>query len=150
MSYIFNKNHNRTHLPGCKAIDMMNRDKHEVEVDEPRGHLCKWCKPWEEGFAGPRGVLGSGQGDLDHLIGMEACNDPRAHKIFEETGCLNCKSQDGDILMYPHPGGEDVADREGTWWIFFECSRCGYQSSLQKAAQQLHRLKLWKAEKGEI
>jgi|LSQX01.2.fsa_nt_gb hypothetical protein len=43
MTYIFNKNHNRTHLPGCRAISMMNMAKNAEIVEEPRGHLCGWC-----------------------------------------------------------------------------------------------------------
>lgn len=43
MFFIFNRNHNRTHLPTCRAVGMMNRDANEIEVEEPRGHLCKWC-----------------------------------------------------------------------------------------------------------
>lgn len=43
MSYIYNRNHNRTHLPDCRAIQMMNYNKNGETVDEPRGHLCGWC-----------------------------------------------------------------------------------------------------------
>mgnify|MGYP000860133764 CR=1 FL=1 len=43
MTYIFNKNHNRSHLPDCRAVRMMNFDKNAETVEEPRGHSCGWC-----------------------------------------------------------------------------------------------------------
>jgi len=57
MSYIFNKNHNRTHLPDCRAVSMMNFNKNAEVVDEPRGHLCGWCM-------GKSGI----QGMVDHCL----------------------------------------------------------------------------------
>lgn len=43
MSYVFNKNHNRSHKHNCRAVRMMNFDKNAETVDKPRGHSCGWC-----------------------------------------------------------------------------------------------------------
>lgn len=62
MSYIYNRNHNRTHLPGCRAISMMNYNKNGEEVDEPRGHLCGWC------FRGNNAIQGMVDHNLDEYV----------------------------------------------------------------------------------
>lgn len=119
--YIFNKNHNRTHIPGCRAVGMMNRRKNEKEVEEPQGHLCLWCL---------RGGITDYVEDhgLDQYLGEETCTDPEIRERLKNHGCT-CGSHLGDIRMYPHTTGLLVQGREGTWWVYFHCYGCGYETS---------------------
>lgn len=140
MSYIFNKNHNRTHLPGCRAVDMMNRDKNEVEVEEPQGHLCLWCHPGTGSHCRSRQTaLGRSRQDdgLNPHIGEEICTDPSVREIFKKAGCIDCGSSLGDIRMYPHEGGIEVSGHSGKWWVYFSCFDCGYENALWKALNKL-------------
>ncbi|WP_281774176.1 hypothetical protein [Methanobacterium formicicum] len=42
MSYVYNKNHDRTHLHTCPAIKMMLEENMEV-IKTPKGKNCGWC-----------------------------------------------------------------------------------------------------------
>ncbi len=130
MSFIYNKNHNRTHVPGCTAVSMMNREKNEVQVEEPQGHICKWCGA----------SLGHNQTtlDSDRILGVEICTDPYIRNIFKKSGCLNGCGNLGDIKMFPDKeAGVEVDGRTGKWWVYLECYECGYQSALWKAVHKL-------------
>lgn len=133
MSFIFNKNHNRTHLPGCRAVDMMNRDKNEVPVDEPQGHSCKWCHPGGGSRARRQSFL-----DEDRVAGIEICTDPNIREIFKRAGCLKGCGNLGDIKMIrDDESGVTVDGQPGKWWPYLECFECGYQTALWKAQARL-------------
>jgi len=129
MSFVFNKNHNRTHVPGCRAVGMMNRVKNEIIVDEPKGHICLWCGA----------SLGHGQTtlDSDRVRGVEICTDPYIRDIFKKAGCLNGCGNLGDIKMFPDESGVEVEGRKGKFWVYFECFECGYQSAFWKIIHKL-------------
>jgi len=130
MSYIFNRNHNRTHEPGCRAIGQMNYDKNAVSVDEPRGHGCKLCGT-------PAGLINYTPRDqdsgLDPYIGERICHDPHIREVLKKNGC-SCGSHNGDIRMHPHDEGVQVLGEDGTWWIYFHCYKCGHDTSLSKVS----------------
>ena len=129
MSFVFNKNHNRTHVPGCRAVGMMNRAKNEVRVEEPQGHICKWC-----GAIRHRNQTTL---DSDRVRGVEICTDPYVRDIFKKAGCLNGCGNLGDIEMYRHDDGVTVDGRKGLWWVYFRCFECGYETNLQKALDKI-------------
>lgn len=131
MPYVFNKNHNRTHVTGCRAVDMMNREKNEVPVDEPRGYICKWCNPGSS--------HGNGQTfEEDRRAGIEICTDPFIRDIFKKAGCLNGCGSLGDIKMFrDDESGVEIQGHDGKWWVYLECFECGYQTALWKAQQRL-------------
>jgi hypothetical protein len=130
MTYIFNKNHNRTHAPGCPAIDLMNQEKNMEIVEEPRGHSCGWCGasvhrknkkyPTREHDIG-----------LDKYIGERICPDPALRERLKELGCA-CGSHQGDVRMYPHSDGILVSGVPGLWWVYFHCFDCGHDTSQDK------------------
>lgn len=128
MSYIYNKNHNRSHDPNCRAVRMMNIDKNAETVEEPRGHGCGWCGT-------PSGFVNYPSRDqdtgLDPYIGERICHDPTFRNILKKTGC-SCGSHQGDIRMHPHDGGVPVPGEDGTWWVYFHCFKCGHDTSLSK------------------
>jgi len=133
MSYVFNKNHNRTHEPNCRAVGMMNRDKNEVEVEEPRGHGCKWCGTPGGYISYPSREQDTG---LDPYIGERICHDPTFRNVLKKNGC-SCGSHQGDIRMHPHDGGVQVPGENGTWWIYFHCYKCGHDTSLSKVPMRV-------------
>lgn len=139
MSYVYNRNHNRTHYPDCHAVDMMNRDKNEIRVAQPRGRSCKLCNPGTKCCNRSRSQLGRSRQDdgLNPHIGEEICTDPSVREIFKKAGCIDCGSSLGDIRMYPHDGGIEVSGRSGKWWVYFSCFDCGYESVLWKALNKL-------------
>lgn len=123
--YIWNSNHNRTHVPGCRAVTDMMTEEHKVPVEEPRGHLCGWC------LRGGASVQPSFDESLDAYIGEETCTDPTIRELLKRHGCT-CGSHLGDVRMYPHTAGVRVPGRDGTWWIYFTCFNCGHETSLSK------------------
>ncbi len=128
MSYIFNKNHNRTHTPDCRAVGMMNFDKNAETVEEPRGHGCGWCGTPAGYTHYPSRERDTG---LDPYIGERICHEPHIREVLKKNGC-SCGSHKGDIRMYPHNEGIQVPGEDGTWWIYFHCYNCGHDTSLSK------------------
>jgi hypothetical protein len=133
---IGNSNTGKLHEIGCRAIWMM-KSEHKVPTNGDGFEPCGWCKGGsalneykkitldnfhEEKFEDPRDIV--------------ICRDPRIEKIFRETGCIECGSKDGIVKMYPVPHGVKLLGKPGRWWIYFECSHCGYQTSLRKARQK--------------
>ena len=132
MSYIFNKNHNRSHTPTCRAVKMMNFTKNAETVEEPRGHGCGWCGT-ESGYINyPSRDENTG---LDPYIGEQICHDPTLRNVLKKTGC-SCGSHQGDIRMHPHADGIQVPGETGTWWIYFHCYKCGHDTSLSKVSSK--------------
>lgn len=129
-NYIFNRNHNRTHTPGCRAISMMNRDKNEIPTDEIQGPHCKWCLGQGYTSRTPK------KQSLNSHIGEEICTDPTIRDIFKKSGCINCHSHLGDTRMYPSTDGIKVEGRPGKWWVYFSCFECRYETALWKAINQ--------------
>jgi hypothetical protein len=129
MSYIFNKNHNRTHLPGCRAIGQMNFEKNAVLVDEPQGHSCGWCGCGRGSHTKTKTRVFDG--GLDPYIGEKVCHDPQLRQRFKDHGCP-CGSHTGDVRMYPHNAGIPVQGEEGLWWVYFHCFQCGHDTSFDK------------------
>lgn len=128
MSYIYNKNHDRSHHHGCRAIGMMNYTKNAEETEEPLGHTCGWCGA----PGGPRKYPARHQNQgLDPYIGERICNDPDLIKILQENGC-SCGSQTGDVRMYPHQAGITIPGEDGHWWVYFHCYECGHDTSISK------------------
>jgi hypothetical protein len=128
VSYIFNKNHNRTHLHGCRAVDMMNREKNQEIIEEPRGHSCAWCQS-HSGFK--KFPARNPDHGLDPYIGEKICHDHQISQTLKKFGC-SCGSHKGDVRMYPHNEGYQVPGEPGKWWIYFHCHICGHDTSLSK------------------
>ena len=64
---------------------------------------------------------------------VEFCRDPRINKIFKDSKCLTCGHTEGTVKMYPAPHGVRLlGDPHKRWWIYKECSHCGYQTSFRK------------------
>lgn len=135
MSYIFNKNHNRTHLPGCRAISQMNYDKNADLVEEPRGHNCAWCNSHGGYKKYPARDQDHG---LDPFIGEKICHDNSIKKALKKFGCA-CGSHHGDVRMYPHNDGYHVHGESGNWWVYFHCHHCGHDTSLSKVPDVIIR-----------
>ena len=73
-------------------------------------------------------------------MGIVRCYDQYALRVFREVGCINCGGKDGVVKMYPHRGGHRVKvpyGVDGFYWIYFECDKCQYQSSLVKAENKV-------------
>lgn len=111
--YVWNSNHNRTHVPGCRAVTDMMKEEHKVPTEEPQGHLCKWClRIGITDYVESHG--------LDQYIGDETCTDPDLRNRMKKMGCT-CGSHLGDIRMYPHTDGVPIPGRPGLWWVYFKC-----------------------------
>jgi hypothetical protein len=57
---------------------------------------------------------------------------PYIAAAFALRKCLNCGSEDLDILGYPHDGGIYISQYRMKLWVFGRCRRCGYENSLEK------------------
>jgi hypothetical protein len=57
---------------------------------------------------------------------------PYVAAAFALRKCLNCGSEDLDILGYPHDGGIYISQYRMKLWVFGRCRRCGYENSLEK------------------
>lgn len=128
MSFVYNRNHNRSHTPGCRAIGMMNYNKNAEVVEEPQGHGCGLCGC----SGGPRiyNPRDAYQG-LDPYIGEKICHDHQIRATLKKFGCA-CGSHKGDVRMYPHEEGYQVQGEAGKWWVYFHCYNCGHDTSLSK------------------
>lgn len=139
--YIGNTNTKRLHSPNCRAVKMI-APKHVQYTEDGEGFhvLCKWCK--NQGYRKGGRQVEFDEYEILDMDGVQFCHDTRFKEILNKTGCLahiGCGDKHhGSILMYPHPGGVEVQDEEGKWWIFFQCGECGYQTSLTKAIHHLH------------
>jgi hypothetical protein len=51
---------------------------------------------------------------------------------FALRRCINCGSEDLDILGYPHDAGYYVPQYRMKLWIYGRCARCGYENALKK------------------
>lgn len=141
--YVGNTNTKRCHSPSCRAVPTIYPE-HVEPTEDGKGFyvLCKWC--------GVQGEPSKSQTRLEDFkvvtkeeqdAGIQDCEDGLYKKLFEATGCITCKSKEGRILMYPHSGGVKVEGIPGLWWVFFECDKCQYQTSFQKAINKLEREK---------
>jgi len=135
MTFIFNKNHNRTHTHGCRAINQMNFDKNAEIVEEPRGHSCAWCQSHSRFKKFPARDKGHG---LDPYIGEKICYDSEIRQVLKKFGCA-CGSHKGDVRMYPHQDGYQVKGEPGRWWIYFHCHSCGHDTSVSKVPPVITR-----------
>jgi hypothetical protein len=56
-------------------------------------------------------------------------------------GRPNCKGiiAMSDIEEYPHDGGIEVPGKEGKWWVYVHCQRCGYDASWWKVIRRLKK-----------
>lgn len=120
---IGNSNTGVLHNPDCRAIDMM-LEEHKVPTNGAHFTPCGWC----HGHGKSNSRLDSYFSE--DLPGTEICNDPKINRIFDK--CSSCGSDDGIVKMYPHKNGYKILQREGHWWIYFECHNCGYQTALWK------------------
>lgn len=122
---IGNSNTGKLHSHGCRAICMMRED-HKVMTNGAHFTPCLWCH-----------ATASSISDLiqDQVDDLEArvCRDPNMNKLFSLEGCLTCGSKDGIVKMFHDPHGVRLLGEEGHWWIYFECSKCGYQTAWWKA-----------------
>lgn len=140
MGFIANTNTGKYHEFGCKAIDMM-LEEHKLEVESGEGwNPCHWCRP---GLGDWQSVLSKRA--FEEKNGVIICRDSRAQKILTEVGCLHCHAKSGEVVMYPHSGGQQVEGHPGKWWIYLECDKCGYQTALWKAQAKYHRVNVHKA-----
>jgi hypothetical protein len=137
--YIGNTNTKRCHDPGCRAVKMI-APKHIQPTEDGEGFhvLCHWC-----GVEGSRKQRGT-QKTLENYakekeMGIQECDDERYHELFEVNGCINCHSHNGRVLMHPHIGGEEVKDKPGKWWVYFECNRCHYETPYRKAITSIEK-----------
>lgn len=146
---IGNTNTKRCHVPGCRAVGMI-ADKHRVVTDSGEGFPvnCKWCG------AGGSSRSTDRQSVLNEYLpeGTKICDDPYFHDLFMKAGCLgSCYNQGkgvtGQILMFKDPdGGTKVQGHEGFWWVFMECTVCGYQTAWWKAEHRVQAMERMKQE----
>lgn len=136
--YLGNTNTRVYHLWSCHYRDVI-LERHQVATDGAGFRPCGVCKPGLSGlFEATR------QADLFNYR-ERRCKDPRAGKIFDQTGCLKCGSHHGRVLMHPAQGGYKVKGESGRWWIYLECRECGYQSSIVKAQGRITRARVHRA-----
>jgi hypothetical protein len=64
---------------------------------------------------------------------------PYVAAAFALRKCLNCRSEDLDVLGYPHDAGYYVPQYKMKLWIYGRCRRCGYENSLKKL-EEMRRL----------
>ena len=143
MAYIGNKNTKRLHAPGCRAVPMI-APKHLAYSDNGEGFPvpCKWCG--NKGHKKGGYQMTFDEYEILNMPEMKVCYDDRYIQIFEKTGCIQ-HIGDGDkfkgmVLMYPHDNGVPVDGEDGLWWVFFQCSTCGYQTALWKALKKIEKM----------
>lgn len=136
--YIGNTNTKRCHDPSCRAVPTI-APKHVQPTEDGHGFhvLCKWCGQQGTRKGGTQKTLENYAKDKE--MGIEECNDERYHELFEVNGCETCHNREGKILMYPHIGGEEVKDKPGKWWVYFECKRCQEETSYRKAITTIEK-----------
>jgi predicted nucleic-acid-binding Zn-ribbon protein len=144
---IGNSNTGKLHQPGCRAITMMN-DSHKVETDGFGFENCGWCHGKDDidqsyldhfhekkKIAAAKNVLPGRTSDDPEDI--EICRDPYMNRIFKDSECPTCGSSNGIVKMYPAEHGVRLlGDPHKRWWVYNECSKCGYQTSLRKIKQR--------------
>jgi hypothetical protein len=63
-------------------------------------------------------------------------------KFVESQPCLNCGNENTmELKFYPHSGGQDVDDIPDKVWLYGDCRRCQYQSSIVKLIRVAKRRK---------
>ncbi len=127
---IGNSNTGRLHSLDCSAIDMMRED-HKIPTDGEGFTPCGWCHA-----CGKTSHLNTFQDKSKDPKGTEICRDKKVIQLFNQTGCLSCKSKKGIVKMYPNIHGVRLIGRNGHWWIYLECE-CGYQTAWWKAKNKL-------------
>jgi len=144
---IGNINTGKVHAIGCRAIGMM-LEEHKKPTNGDGFEPCGWCK-------GGNDLNNYNQYVLDHFHNkkkvaaikteypqmvvdedpedIEICRDPRINKIFKDSECMTCGHTEGTVKMYPAEHGVRLlGDPHKRYWIYKECSHCGYQTSLRK------------------
>lgn len=138
---IGNKHTNKVHTPGCRAVDMMKKEN-MIKTDGTGFESCSWCHAHSSYTPAQTHLITE-----DDPVGTEICEDPYFMQLFAKTGCLGCNSHEGVIKMFPDPqSGVPVEEMPGNWWVYFECSQCGYQTAWWKAEQRANNLKRLRAE----
>ena len=150
--FIGNSNTGKLHQHGCRAIDMM-KEEHKVETDGYGFENCGWChgdsdnnQSYMDHFHEKKRIADVKNSDVSKMeISIDPedpediviCRDSRILKIFKDSGCINCDSKDGLVKMYPAEHGVRLlGDPHKRWWVYNECSKCGYQTSLRKVKQR--------------
>ena len=146
---IGNSNTGKLHQHGCRAIDMM-KEEHKIETDGYGFENCGWCHGKSDvdqsylyhfhekkKIAAAKIPTSVKIAQVEDPEDVEICRDPRVLKIFKESDCINCHSKDGIVKMYPAEHGVRLlGDPHKRWWVYNECSKCGYQTSLRKIKQR--------------
>jgi hypothetical protein len=114
----------------------MMREDHIIPTDGDGFTPCGWCHA-----CGKTSHLNTFQDKSKDPEGTEICRDKKVIQLFKQTGCLSCKSKKGIIKMHPDKHGVRLLKREGHWWIYLECNKCGYQTAWWKAKQKLKTLR---------
>ena len=147
---IGNSNTGKLHQYGCRAIDMM-KEEHKVETDGFVFENCGWChggsdsennQSYLDHFHEKKKIAAAKTSDVSVMeISVDItdpediviCRDERVLKFFKDKICVNCDSRDGIVKMYPTEHGVRLlCDLYKRYWIYKECSHCGYQTSLKK------------------
>jgi hypothetical protein len=128
---IGNSNTGRLHSLDCSAIDMMRED-HKIPTDGDGFTPCGWCHA-----CGGTSYSGQSHNTTEDPEGTEICIDKKVNQLFHHTGCLSCRSKKGIVKMYPDIHGVRLIGRNGHWWIYLECDKCGYQTAWWKAKNKL-------------
>jgi hypothetical protein len=64
---------------------------------------------------------------------------PYIAAAFALRRCLNCGSEDLDILGYPHDGGIYISQYRMKLWVFGRCRNCQYENAYTKL-EEMRRL----------
>lgn len=135
------------HIPQCDSVDRMNEDN-KIFVDTIEGFdPCGWCKAGLEDsiyaeIVEQRKKLKK-EKKIEPLateINEQICSDPNIRTLFKKSGCIQCNEKLGDVRMYPHPDGMKIPGKKGTWWVYFNCYNCKYQTSYYKAENHLKKM----------
>ncbi len=132
--YIGNSNTMKFHEPGCHCIDRM-LDEHKVGTDGFGYSPCGFCACKTESQIEDlkQVTLEMSVDNSKDPEDVEICRDPRINKIFKDSECVTCGHTEGTVKMYPAEHGVRLlGDPHKRYWIYKECSRCGYQTSFRK------------------
>ena len=130
---IGNNNTGKLHSLDCSAIPMMRED-HKIPTDGTGFTPCSWC----HACSGHETLFKKENKDFE---GIQICMDKRVIQLFKKAGCASCNSKKGIIKMFSDPHGVRLIGKEGHWWIYFECEKCGYQTAWWKAINKLKNSK---------
>jgi hypothetical protein len=64
---------------------------------------------------------------------------PYIAAAFALRKCLNCGSEDLDILGYPHDGGIYIPQYRMKFWVFGRCRNCLYENAYTKLEEMRRR-----------